>query len=199
LSPSEAAQLALTIHAAILPAAALATRNYGDRSEWLQKSLTGLDALLVRLRQNLVLALVLKLNALPDPVMPPARLVVPATGIEPVLPRGGEEYVNSMQDFVRENAETLLSYAAVLRAKSCWAWWAQIVSWCTLLLLGYELIALATWGLVTQLLEMEIPLKVSFATLVPSFLLIGAFTLSLMGCAKHHDTIMRQREKHDPL
>jgi uncharacterized membrane protein len=196
----EVLTLVLSAHVVSLPIVIPIARTYFDRSEWLHKSLGGLDDLLLRLRQNLGEALRRQLAAVP---LPPARpLLLDERGEQRPLPdlpaAEGEAFRNAVHDFVLENLVMLRSYSIAYSARNSWARWAKRTTWAGLLLGVWQLVAtllvflskVLDWGWTTRTLV---------GTLAPTVVLVASFVLCLVGTAINHDRIMDVRRAHDPL
>lgn len=193
--------IVLSIHALSIPIAITAARNYGDRSEWLQKSLSGVDALLLRLRQTVAEALRAKLTAVPTtPGTSPFLLDTLGNpyATENQLAVQGEAFRDAVHDLVRENIGSLRSYSTVLGARDAWAWWARVVSWSALLLVGWQLTA-GSVVLSVKVFQWAWTPRMLFLTLLPTATFVVGMLIGLAGTALAHDRIMDVRKTNDPL
>ncbi len=129
----------LTAHGAVLLVVVAAYYKYGDRSDYLMKSLQGIDALLSKMRRRLT-------GELGAHLAPMIKAAQAGAAVSPLVgPRGetyreepaalteSEAFKDSLQKFVEGNAAIILDYRVVFAARQRWCFWARALSWCLLI------------------------------------------------------------------
>ncbi len=140
--PLTLSELVLAGHLGILTLSVPVTFKYLDRTEALSKSLAGTEALLIRLRQILGEDLKGRMDSL---LAPRPSLILTAGGEhyeeQPAQPTA-ESYRDQLHEFVTENARVLIAYQRGIVARNGWTRWARLVSWASLALSAWEVLAL---------------------------------------------------------
>ncbi len=188
--------------AALLPIVAVFFR-YTDRTDAFQKSLAGTDSLLRALRQRIAANLAERLKAIFEN---PGRLASPIVG-----PRGdsyaerpaniveSEAYREVVKDFVDTDIDVIVAYRAVQAARDSWCRWARVISWAALLLLAWEIVALAVIGFVGKAGGVNLPRWLLWGSGVPTGLGVVVFLVAAALTARRHDDLLDHRRVHDEL
>lgn len=176
------------------------TFKYLDRSEAFTKSLTGTEALLIRLRQILGDDLKRRIDAL---LAPTPSLVLTAAGERyterAANPTTTEAYRQQLHEFVTGNSVVLLAYRRSLSARNGWTRWARVASWSALLLSGWEIVAAFALAFALKVKNLPLSDGLLIYSFLPTVLAIMGLLLGLGLASVHHDTIIQLKTEHEPL
>lgn len=197
--PLALSDLVLAGHLGILTLSVPVTFKYLDRTEALSRSLAGTEALLIRLRQILGEDLKGRMDSL---LAPRPSLILTAGGEhyeeQPAKPTT-EAYRDQLHEFVSGNAEVLIAYHRGVVARNGWTRWARLVSWASLALSAWEVLALFSLAFVLKVKNVTLSDGWLLASFVPTAVaLLGVFAGLSLALA-HHDTIIRLKSEHEPI
>jgi hypothetical protein len=193
----------LAIHAAVFVVAIAAFYKYGDRTDIFNKSLQETTKTAERIRRKITEALAELLEpvfenpgTVPTPILSPDGETYIEKAINPVR---SELFRETLQSFVEEKSEAIADLRSLLAAKGCWCFWAKFLSWSLFVLVVWQITATGGTALLETVLRLQLPDLILYVSLVPTVLLVITSLSPFPFMLKHHDVIMKSRERYDQL
>jgi hypothetical protein len=193
------------VHAATLAGSIAAYYKYADRTEVVDRSLRGTDAVLAELKRRIAFRLGMALKPVidnpPQVIKAEDRTLVGPSG-EPLpsivlSPAGSEDYHNVLYAFIQSDLSDIIDYRGLSDARNSWCLWARYLSWAIFVLMVTEFASLISLGAAAKLFEVPVPKWViggSFA--LTTAIVLGGCLLPLACMLRLHDQITALRMRH---
>lgn len=198
---TELVKIVLWVHGPVLLGALAAYYRYGDRTEVFNRSLSGTDSALRRMRQLLSGELGKRLESVFQGQETIPSLIVGPDGNtyteQCANPLGGELYREALRDFVEGSSNLMTDYHSACLARERWCLWAKRLSWALLGLIVWQFSIVGATALLDLTSLVQIPDWVLLWAGLPTAILIAGCLVAVFSCLRHHDTIERFRIRYD--
>ena len=122
------------------------------------KSLAGTDELLSRMRRYLATAIEDELAPVFDRAESEPQTVLPDVYTEsPVKPVSSDAFCEAIRRFVYSDADILVDYGRVCKARLAWCFWARLLSWAVLGMSVWEFLCVSVLALTASPFSVKIP------------------------------------------
>ena len=198
--PADAVAWALGAHGVILSFSLIGLYRYSDRSSLFTKSLTSTDELLLCMRRYLATSVEDELAPVFDRAESEPQTVQPSVYTEsPAKPVSSDAFCEAIRRFVHSDADILVDYGRVCRARSAWCFWARLLSWTVLGMSCWEVLCVSILALTTSPFSVKIPESMSIWLFVPTALLTITFFSCQAGLLHRHDVIHDNKNRYTDL
>ena len=198
--PADAVAWALGAHGVILSFSLVGLYRYSDRSSLFTKSLAGTDELLSRMRRYLATAIEDELTPIFDRAESEPQIVLPDVYTEsPARPVSSDAFREAIRRFVYSDADILIDYGRVRRARLAWCFWARLLSWSVLGMSVWEFLCVSVLALTASPFSVKIPEFMATWLFVPTALLILTFFSCQAGLLHRHDVIHDNNNRYANL
>ena len=197
----ELVKIVLGVHGPVLLGALAAYYRYGDRTEVFNRSLSGVDSALRRMRQLLSGELGKRLQSVFQGQETVPSLILGPDGNtyteQCANPWGGELYREALRDFVEGNSNLMTDYHSACQARERWCLWAKRLSWALFSLLVWQACIVGATALLDVICQVQIPDWVFLWAGVPTAILFAGCLIAMCSCLRHHDRIQGFRMRYD--
>ena len=191
----------LGVHGAILVAALAACYKYCDRSETFAKSLSGTDAVLVRLRRLITSELVNCLGPLLGNADRAPSLILDGSGAtyfeRPVDPTHSERFTEVLARFLETNVKAIVAYRSFLDYRDRWCFWSRFLSWSILLLVFWQVLVSVLLFSLGKVVLVRFPFWFLSGCFLPTILCMFGCLAALALILHAHDKLLDLRREHD--
>lgn len=201
MTHAELVNLTLGIHGSVLIAAIAAYYKFGDRTEVMNRSLSGTDTAMQQIRRRLSAELIATLRPIFEPpgiiqsvIVNPAS---PAYAERATHPLDSERFRESLRLFVEVNSETMVDCQLLARCRSAWLFWARVLSWSIVLLLIWEVLVVGALAIIDKASGVTLPDSLIRWLAAPTGLLAICCLVPLPCLLWHHDRINKIRATND--